>query len=271
MGEVAEMFDVNASLIRYWESKFDILKPYKNKKGNRMFTPADVDHLKLIHHLVKEKGMTLAGAKKRLKENPEGSSRDMEIIDRLLSIKAILMELRQELGADDGEIYRETDHRYDEDPAAAYTASTSRSAVPPATASSEIRTEKKQMNEESTASDQFSGRISDLSGEAGISKEEGDEPIENENELSLVEEPDIISDDGFASDPVFAADITDEDLILPGSDEDDHMIHGSSYPNGIDNARGPSLFSINDITSAADTTPPAKEESRPQIIEQTLF
>ena len=58
MGEVSEMFDVNPSLIRFWEQKFDILKPDKNKKGNRLFTPADIENLKLIYHLVKENGMT---------------------------------------------------------------------------------------------------------------------------------------------------------------------------------------------------------------------
>ena len=66
------MFDVNPSLIRFWEQKFDILKPDKNKKGNRLFTPTDVENLKLIYHLVKEEGMTLAGAQKRIKQNPEG-------------------------------------------------------------------------------------------------------------------------------------------------------------------------------------------------------
>ena len=64
MGEVSEMFDVNPSLIRHWESKFEVLKPQKNKKGNRMFTPEDVENLKLIYHLVKERGMTLDGARR---------------------------------------------------------------------------------------------------------------------------------------------------------------------------------------------------------------
>ena len=68
MGEVSEMFDVNPSLIRHWESKFEVLKPQKNKKGNRMFTPEDVENLKLIYHLVKERGMTLDGARRALKE-----------------------------------------------------------------------------------------------------------------------------------------------------------------------------------------------------------
>lgn len=95
------MFDVNASLIRFWEQKFDILKPDKNKKGNRLFTPADVDNLKLIYHLVKENGMTLAGARKRLKENREGIERNLEIIEKLQGIKSLLLEIRQELKAGD--------------------------------------------------------------------------------------------------------------------------------------------------------------------------
>ena len=75
MGEVSEMFDVRPSLIRFWEQKFDILKPDKNRKGNRLFTPKDVENLKLIYHLVKENGMTLAGAAKRLRENKKGEER----------------------------------------------------------------------------------------------------------------------------------------------------------------------------------------------------
>lgn len=104
IGEVAEMFDVNPSLIRFWETKFDIIKPHKNKKGNRMFTPQDIDNLKLIYHLVKERGMTLAGAKKRLKDNKDGAVRDMEIVDRLLSIRSMLVEIREELKGE-GEIF----------------------------------------------------------------------------------------------------------------------------------------------------------------------
>ena len=97
IGEVAEMFDVNPSLIRFWEKKFDIIKPHKNKKGNRMFTPKDVDNFRLIYHLVKERGMTLAGAQKRLKENKEGAARNMEIVERLLNIRSMLVEIREEL------------------------------------------------------------------------------------------------------------------------------------------------------------------------------
>ena len=67
MGEVAEMFDVNQSLIRHWESQFSVLRPKRNKKGNRLFTPQDVENLKRIYHLVKECGMTLEGAKRAMR------------------------------------------------------------------------------------------------------------------------------------------------------------------------------------------------------------
>ena len=98
MGEVSEMFDVNPSLIRHWESKFEVLKPQKNKKGNRMFTPEDVENLKLIYHLVKERGMTLDGARRALKGGGmPGVARDMELLERLQSIRAQLVEVRNEL------------------------------------------------------------------------------------------------------------------------------------------------------------------------------
>ena len=97
MGEVAEMFDVNASLIRFWETKFDILRPQKNKKGNRLFSPADVENLKLIYHLVKERGMTLDGAARCLKQNKGTISRDAELLERLQRVRALLEEVRAEL------------------------------------------------------------------------------------------------------------------------------------------------------------------------------
>ena len=97
MGEVAEMFDVNASLIRFWETKFDILRPQKNKKDNRLFSPADVENLKLIYHLVKERGMTLDGAARCLKQNKGTISRDAELLERLQRVRALLEEVRAEL------------------------------------------------------------------------------------------------------------------------------------------------------------------------------
>ena len=71
IGEVAEMFGVNTSLIRFWEKEFDVIKPHKNKKGNRQFTKADVDNFHLIYHLVKEKGMTLKGAQQQIKNRKD--------------------------------------------------------------------------------------------------------------------------------------------------------------------------------------------------------
>ena len=97
IGEVAEMFEVNASLIRFWEKEFDVLKPKKNKKGNRMFTPEDVENLKIIYHLVKERGFTLEGAKQKLKGNKEDVVNNTEIAERLEKIKSYLLELKKHL------------------------------------------------------------------------------------------------------------------------------------------------------------------------------
>ena len=107
MGEVAEMFDVNASLIRHWESQFSVIRPKRNKKGNRLFSPRDVENLKLIYHLVKERGMTLEGAKKALRQQPAegGMERDAELMERLQRIRALLLaEVREDLKAGEGEI-----------------------------------------------------------------------------------------------------------------------------------------------------------------------
>jgi DNA-binding transcriptional MerR regulator len=97
IGELAKAFDVNASLIRFWDKEFDILKPKKNAKGNRMFTPEDVKNLQLIFHLVKERGFTLEGAKIHLKENSKKSLDKLEIITKLEGIKAQLTELKNAL------------------------------------------------------------------------------------------------------------------------------------------------------------------------------
>lgn len=103
MGEVAELFDVNQSLIRHWETQFSILRPKRNKKGNRLFTPQDLEHLKMIYHLVKERGMTLEGARKALRKAPArgGVDRDAELMERLQQIRALLVEVREELKPDD--------------------------------------------------------------------------------------------------------------------------------------------------------------------------
>ena len=94
IGEVAEMFEVNVSLIRFWEKEFNILKPKKNKKGNRLFTKKDVDNLTIIYHLVKERGFTLEGAKQKLKENKSDTIDNIEIVNHLKDIRGFLVKLR---------------------------------------------------------------------------------------------------------------------------------------------------------------------------------
>ena len=97
IGEVAKILNVNVSLVRFWEKEFDILQPKKNKKGNRMFTVADFENLKLIFHLVKEREFTLEGAKNKLKENKEDTINNFEIISRLKEIRSFLVELKEGL------------------------------------------------------------------------------------------------------------------------------------------------------------------------------
>lgn len=97
IGEIAKAFDVNTSLIRFWDSEFDILKPKKNAKGNRMFTPEDVQNIKLIYHLVKERGFTLEGARTHLKEGQKKTMDKYEIISKLETIKVQLSNIKNGL------------------------------------------------------------------------------------------------------------------------------------------------------------------------------
>jgi DNA-binding transcriptional MerR regulator len=97
IGEVAEMFGVNTSLIRFWEKEFDVIKPKKNKKGNRLFTKQDIDNFHIIYHLVKERGMTLKGAQKKMKENKEDAVHNFEVIKTLQSIREMLIEIKENL------------------------------------------------------------------------------------------------------------------------------------------------------------------------------
>ncbi len=97
IGEVAEAFKVNASLIRFWEKEFDVIKPKKNAKGNRKFTPEDIRNLELIYHLVKERGFTLEGAKTHLKEEKQKTLSNFEIIRKLEGVKAKLTDLKNQL------------------------------------------------------------------------------------------------------------------------------------------------------------------------------
>ena len=97
IGEIAELLNVNVSLIRFWEKEFSILKPKKNKKGNRLFTSKDFDNLKIIYHLVKVRGYTLEGARKKLKDNKTDTINNFEIVSNLEKIKRFLIKLKEEI------------------------------------------------------------------------------------------------------------------------------------------------------------------------------
>lgn len=97
IGEVARAFGVNTSLIRFWEKEFDALKPKKNAKGNRKFTPQDIKNLQLIYHLVKERGFTLEGAKTHLKEEKQKTLSNFEIIQKLEMVKSELVKIKNQL------------------------------------------------------------------------------------------------------------------------------------------------------------------------------
>jgi DNA-binding transcriptional MerR regulator len=97
MGDVTKLFDVNASQIRFYEKEFDILQPKKNKKGNRLFSAEDVENLKVIFNLVKEKGYTLVGAKEYLKSNKGEAKENQKVIDSLERLKQFLLEVKEQL------------------------------------------------------------------------------------------------------------------------------------------------------------------------------
>lgn len=97
IGEVAEMFGVNTSNIRFWENNFDILKPHKNAKGNRLFTKDDIENMKIIYHLLRERGMTIKGAQMKLKDNKEDTVNNIEVVNRLQEIRKMLLDIKDEL------------------------------------------------------------------------------------------------------------------------------------------------------------------------------
>jgi len=97
IGEVSEMLNVPVSTVRFWENEFDVLKPMKHKKGNRMFTPDEIKHLKIIHRLLKEEGMTMQGAKKKLTGRWEETEYKYEITNSLQKIKELLIDLRDNI------------------------------------------------------------------------------------------------------------------------------------------------------------------------------
>lgn len=97
IGEVAEMFGVNTSLIRFWETEFDNIKPFRNKKGNRLFTKENIEEVRLVFHLVKERGMTLEGAKLKIKQNRTDEIPELELVQKLKAIRTMLLDIKEEL------------------------------------------------------------------------------------------------------------------------------------------------------------------------------
>ncbi len=97
IGEVAAMFGVATSLIRFWETEFDSIKPLKNKKGNRIYTKDDIEDIKIIYHFVKEKGYTLQGAKEHLKLDKNKNLEKIEAIQSLEKVRNFLIDLKKNL------------------------------------------------------------------------------------------------------------------------------------------------------------------------------
>ncbi|MEA1878652.1 MAG: MerR family transcriptional regulator [Bacteroidota bacterium] len=97
IGEVAEMFELQASTLRYWEQEFSVLKPKRNKKGTRYYTRKDIENLRLIHHLVKERGLTIKGARQKIKENRGDLDNSHAVIKKLQHIRSLLVRIRDEM------------------------------------------------------------------------------------------------------------------------------------------------------------------------------
>ncbi len=96
IGEIAKMFDVSKSLVRFWETEFDLLKPHKNSKGDRRFTQQNIEQFRTIYHLVKERGFTLDGAKKEIKNNKEWLGKKMQTLNTLTRVRSLLENMLNE-------------------------------------------------------------------------------------------------------------------------------------------------------------------------------
>ncbi|WP_455498560.1 MerR family transcriptional regulator [Coprobacter sp.] len=109
IGEVSEYFGVNESTLRYWEDEFDIISPRRSARGVRFYNREDINNVRLVYYLLKEKGLTLAGAKKQLKENRDGVIKSNDIISRLRDIRKELCGIRDELAQLDVPEYPDPD------------------------------------------------------------------------------------------------------------------------------------------------------------------
>ena len=105
MGEITEMFDVEPTVIRYWCSQFSCLHPKRNGKGNRLFSQQDVERLKRIHHLLRERKLTIEGAKRAMRKRTivaeEESDNDLLLLEQLQTLRAMLVELRESIGEEE--------------------------------------------------------------------------------------------------------------------------------------------------------------------------
>ena len=97
ISEVAGWFKVNTSLLRFWENEFDVLKPRKNRKGDRLFRPEDVKNLQLIYHLLRERKYTIEGAKDYLKSHHKRAGMEMQLATTLQKFKGFLLDLKANL------------------------------------------------------------------------------------------------------------------------------------------------------------------------------
>ncbi|WP_251966970.1 MerR family transcriptional regulator [Parabacteroides sp. AD58] len=95
ISEVAQMFDINESALRFWEKEFDIINPRKNEKGTRFYKEEDIEAVRVVYYLLKEQGMTLAGAKKKLRDNKEKVIRQVEVVNKLKLIRAELLSIKE--------------------------------------------------------------------------------------------------------------------------------------------------------------------------------
>lgn len=262
MGEVAEMFDVNPSLLRYWEQEFDVLKPHRNKKGNRLFTPQDVDNVKIIYHLLKERKMKIEVARKYIKDSRREVDRDAEIAERLMSIRAILLEIKQDLTYD-GEVVDNG-----EDDMLSEAEFPKRASKPAETAKKSAAGRKKSAKE---ASSSPQSECDDAACLETIAAEGDDNNLEiavDRTGEACMSDLDIVQSEALL---VPAVKLPFEEQVLFEVAVPLEMLQSEvaiSPDTGYESAR--SAFAGEAPQSEAEETP-AEEKPRIQVIEQTLF
>lgn len=243
MGEVCEMFGVNASLLRFWEKEFPMLKISKNSRGHRKYTTKDVDNIRLIYHLVKEQRMTLDGARRRLRNNPEGIEHDAEVVEHLRRIRNMLAALKAEMG-DDTEVI-------------------------------DIDDAEDMAEEEATVA--YEPAEVELAEETVAVEQVEEEPVEVEQ---VEEEPEAVEQ--VEEEPVVAEPVEEPAKAVPAEELADFRMEPQSSQQPAEEApkkahKGPkvgtliggNLFSPEDIRLAVAKK--NSKEAKSQVIEQTLF